>query len=92
MLIQAIILDGVCSQLRSYLQILVQRIIWSGYARYKQIYLLIYIKLNKHISLMRIVIGFHLVLTLEIGYGYYDDISRLLNHWINWIIDDYWKN
>ena len=41
---------------------------------------------------MRIVIGFHPALTLEIGYGYYNDISRLLNHWINWIIDDYWKN
>ena len=83
-----LILDGVCSKLRSYLQILVQRIIWSGYARYKQIYLLIYIKLNKHRRLMRIVIGFHPVLTLEIGYGYYDDISRLLDHAINWIIDD----
>ena len=83
MLIQAIILDGVCSKLWSYLHILVQRIIWSVYARYKQIYLLIYIKLNKHRRLMPIVIGFHPLLTLDIGYGYYDDISRLLDHAIN---------
>ena len=75
-----LILDGVCSKLRSYLQILVQKIIWSGYARYNQIYLLIYIKLNNHRRLMRIIIGFHPVLTLEIGYGYYDDISRLFDH------------
>ena len=39
-----------------------------------------YINLNKHRMLMRIIIGFHLALTLEIGYGYYDDISRLLDH------------
>ena len=86
MLIRAIIPGGVYSKLRSYPQILVQRIIWSSYARYNRIYLLIYNKLNKQTRIMRIVIVFHPVLTLEIGYGYYDDTSRLLAHAINWII------
>ena len=31
-----------------------------------------------HKAYMRIVISFHPVLTLEIGYGYYNDTSRLL--------------
>ena len=72
----------------SYPQFLAQRIVWSGYARYKRIYLLIHNKLNKHTRFMHIVIGFHLVSTLEIGYGYYDDTSRLLAHARSWIIGD----
>ena len=73
---------------QSYPQILAQRIDWNGYARYKRIYLLIYNKLNKHTRSTRIVIGFHPVLTSAIGYGYYDDTSRLLAHVRNWIIGD----
>ena len=66
-----------------------QRIIWSGYARYRHNYQPIYIKLNKHRWLMWIAINFHPILILEIGYGYYDDTLRLLNHAINSIINDY---
>ena len=73
---------------QSYPQILAQRIVWSSYARYKWIYLLIYNKLNNHTRFTRIVIGFHPNLTMEIGYGYYDDTLRLLAHARSWIIDD----
>ena len=88
MLIRVITPGDVYLKPQSYPQILVQRIVWSGYARYKQIYLLIYNRLNKHTRFTQIIIGFHPVLTLEIGYGYYDDTSRLLAHARSWIIGD----
>ena len=64
-----------------------QRIIWSGYDEFRQNYLLTYITPKKHRRIMRIVIGFHPILILEIEYGYYDGTSRLLNHVTNWTID-----
>ena len=88
MLIRDITPGGVHLKSQTYPQTLVQRIVWSGYARYKRIYLLIYNKLNKHTRFTRIVIDFHPVLTFEIVYGYYDDKSRLLAHVRNWIIGD----
>ena len=70
--IQAIILVGVYLKLPNYPQILVHMIIWTDYARFRQNSLTIYIKPNKHKRTIQIVIGFHLVSTLEIVYGYYD--------------------
>ena len=87
MLIRAITPGGVYLKSQSYPQILAQRIVWSYYARYKRIYLLIYNKLNKHTRFTRLVIGFHPILTLEIGYSYYNDTLRLLTH-VSRIIND----
>ena len=88
MLILVVTPGGVYLKSQNCPQILAQKIFWSGYARYKSIYLLIYNKLNKHTRFTWIVIGFHPVLTLEIGYGYYNDTSRLLAHARSWIIGD----
>ena len=79
---------GVYWKPQSYPQILTQKIVWSGYARYKRICLLIYNMLNKHTRFMQIVIGFHPILTLEIEYDYYDNTSRLLAHARSGIIGD----
>ena len=67
-------------------QILARRIVWSGYARYKQIYLFNSGMLNNHTRTTRIVIDSHPVLTLEIGCDCYDDTSRLLAHVRSWTI------
>ena len=88
MLIRAVTPGGVYLKYQSYPQILVQTIVWSSYARYKRIYLLIYNNLTKHTRFTRIVIGFHPILTLAIGYGYYEDTLRLLKHARSWIIGD----
>ena len=54
MLIRGITPGGVYLKSQSYPQILAQRIVWSGYARYTRIYLLIYNKINKHTRFTRI--------------------------------------
>ena len=72
MCIKTIILDGVYLKLSNYPQILVHTIICIDYVRFRQNCLTIYIKPNKHIRTMQIVIDFHPVSILEIEYGYYD--------------------
>ena len=71
--IHVITLADVYSKLLNYPQILVHKIIWSDYARFRQNYLNTYIKPNKHRRTMPIIISFHPVLILEIEYGYYND-------------------
>ena len=88
MLIRVVTPSGVYWKPQSYLQILEQKIVWSGYARYKRICLLIYSKIKTHTRFTRIVIGFHPTFTLEIWYGYYANTLRLLAHARSWIIDD----
>ena len=56
---EAIILTGVYLKLPNYPQILVHKIIWGDYTRFRQNFLTFYIMPNKHKKTMQIGIGFH---------------------------------